>query len=274
MKLLLFFFSIFPALAFAGATPPPLSPNLSPWMGNLWEFKCHTSYSCQHYHSISTPSHSILSPSYDHVVDFGLSLSFWPYYDGEMELLLARTHQNSFSFEATRGTLRYSFYDENQGDYFNLVGGGIITLPSGHFLDDPSVAFHGDVNGEVFWTIGKEYACAKGWIALGLGTSNRGKFINHGWYFTRGAIEVNSCHLWQFGLFYDLFYAMGGDSFREPFDGYAGIDHQSIDLGGYIKKQFCFWGVCGINYTYRLHARNFPEKVNVLTLQIEIPFGL
>lgn len=276
-RYILFFLLPFPLCALE------FNPQLAPWFGNVWEFEATAAYHFQHYNTVQSPDRDISHHSNDHFAHFALGISPWPRWDVELELLLASTASNSFGYEAFRATGRYLLFDDILCDPFSLATGVTLTCVADRFLKDFSIPFHGNVNAEFHIAIGKEWAyctflsCTENctwmtrlWALVGIGVANRGLPWGHGII----AAEYNYWDRWQAGVYSDLLYGFGSKDIIEPFKGYASIDHQSVDLGGFFRYRVFPLGSLKADYAYRIHAHNFPEHAHIFTLALEIPFSL
>lgn len=268
MKKIFLFFLLTPSL-FA-------NQYLNPWFSPLWEFESEVGYCYTQGKQVQSPLGDFDAPSRNHSIHMGLGLTPWPYWNGFVELHLTRTSQIPFSYEAALATVRYQWFDDIQGDLFTLVTGITLSLPSSRYLRSFYYPYHGEINGELFATLGKEWMRGydwwmRSWILGGWGIANRGQ----GWFHTYAALEFQA-HPFEWGMFTEALVGLGSQDLipATPFKGYASIAHRSLDLGGFLRTQLGYVGTLSLIGWFNAYAHNFVLHEWNIELTFEIPFSL
>lgn len=260
---------------------PLLATNYIPWFSPLWEFQGNISFFFNPEKTIQSPKGNFNDPSKDYTLHLSLGLTPWPYWNTEVELFLTRTSDIPFSYEAVFATVRYEWLDDIRGDPLCLTTGLTLSFPGNRFLRDFSVPYHGEINGELHITVGKEWACQKEWWmriwALGgWGIANKG----NGWIHGMAFLEFQSFYLLpcplQWGAFTRGVFGLGPNDILPyvPFEGYAPIDHRSIDLGGFARYKIGSIGTFSLLGWYNVYARNFVIHDWGIRANLLVPFSL
>ncbi len=247
-----------------------------PWFSPLWEFQGRASYLFDCEERIQTPKGSFDASTSNHTFHTSLTLTPWPYWSGEVELYLSGSSRIPFSYEAAFGTVRYQWLNDIRGDCITLVTGLTLSFPGSHFLHDFSYAYHGEVNGELHVTVGKEWACGRtwwtrGWALAGWGIANQGNSWFHGiaaWEFHPRCLEL--------GAFAETLIGFGSDDIipNAPFTGYATIGHRTVDLGAFLRYQMGYFGTLSLYGWGNAYAHNFVEHNWGGSVRLLIPFSL
>lgn len=248
----------------------------APWFSPLWEIQGDIGVFYTRDKTVQSPKGSFHDPSHDYTLMGSLGITPWPYWNVQVDVCMSRTKEIPFSYEAVYGTVRYQWLDDIRGDPLALVTGVTFSFPAERYLHSYRFAFHGEVNAELHATIGKEWACGdnwwmRGWALGGLGFANRG----NGWLHGIAVWEFNpKCFGW--GVFTEALYGLGSQDIipNVPFEGYASIDHRTVDVGGFLNYELDYLGELTCLCWYNAYARNFILHNWGLALNLLIPFSL
>ncbi|MEM7174584.1 MAG: hypothetical protein AAF443_01460 [Chlamydiota bacterium] len=249
----------------------------SPYFTTLAEFYFRPSYSYRYYPDINRGFNPCNYSSHDHLFDVNLGVRFLPNWEAQAEIDFATTRAMSFGLRRTGLQVRYLFLDDVAGDPVSLVAGAQVFYVPTRNLRDVSSPYHAQGNAELGISIGKEIDRWDHWIAqvytfLGLGIANRG--------FPWARCLVVSTFQWKkrhrVCLFGEGYFGFGNrDRVNvRRFNGYAKIEHHSIDIGLRYSYVFLIWGSLGMQYAYRVYAHAFPERAHTLTLEYNLPFSI
>ncbi|MCH9626662.1 MAG: hypothetical protein S4CHLAM2_02880 [Chlamydiales bacterium] len=247
-----------------------------PWFSPLWEFQGRLSYLFDKERQVQSPLGNFNAPSNDYTFQFSLGLTPWPDWNAEVELFLTHTSDIPFSYLAALGTIRYQWLDDIRGDPISLVTGVTFSFPGSRELRDFSFPFHAEVNGEFHVTMGKEWSCHREWWlrvwALGgWGIANQG----NGWLHGIGALSIKPSSL-EWGVITEALVGLGPNNITPnvPFEGYASIDHRTVDLASYLSHHLGCWGTLRVMGWYNVYAHNFLENYWGVGATLLIPFSL
>lgn len=268
LKIFLLFFLL--AVLQAEAT------NFQPWLGNIYEFELRPSVMYQNYSHLSSGSHSNKYSSNDFFLNGSVAnaLETWGV---ELEATGAWTRKQNGDLDQLKLTGRYIWSDDIAGDALSVATGLSYTQAFTDSLKDVSSFHHGRCEGELFVSIGKEYsldACwnSRWWSILGIGSS-----VARGSPWIRFNIAYEKC--WQdkheMRAFVHSLWGLGEKRLHlSHFEGYGSVQHQSIDLGLRYTCLIDFFGSASLQYSYRVHARNFPESAHQILAEVLYTFGL
>lgn len=212
--------------------------------------------------------------SNDHFLHLSGSIPY-DVYSGELELTGAATRHRTFGFDDLRLTGRFQILADCIDDSQSLVIGATAIQAIKQSVHDIGSFHHGKIEGLLHASFGKEFTCQQFWTErywgmLGLGSADVGSPWLQG-------MLVWDRNLWdthQFRLFAKGLYGFGGNTLRiRHFKGYGPIAHRSIDIGARYDYTLYWYGTWGIEYAYRVYARNFPCQTNLLQFHFEIPLG-
>jgi hypothetical protein len=194
----------------------------------------------------------------------------------EIEVTSAYTRKQNGGVDQFKINGRYILRDDVAGDPLSLAIGASLTKAFWSSLKDVSSFHHGLGEAELFVSFGKERALGLDWGSrlwglAGIGFAERGSPWLH--------FELKSASRWRenhaFTIFLNSLWGLGGKSLqRRHFHGYGSIHHQSIDLGLRYEYFIQFVGELSLEYSYRVHAINFPADVHRLTAEFLYTFGL
>lgn len=247
-----------------------------PWLGNIYEFEFRPSLMYQGYQKISSGSHSKKYSSSDLFLNASLSNAL-PSFGFEIEVLGARTRRQKADVDSVKMTGRYVWQDDIAGDPISLVTGLSYIQAFHASLKDISSFHHGFSDAELFISIGREHALESHWTSRWWGVLGIGSAADRGspWFRFDMAYEKCTCEKHAFRVLCNTLWGTGHQRLRlHHFDGYGPVQHQSIDLGlRYTYLLDCF-GSASLEYSYRIHARNFPEYTHHVVAQVLYTFGL
>lgn len=259
---------------------------LSPWFSKQLEIELRSSCLYQAYPAVQSPSQS--HSSKDIFLTFGTEssidsslFSFFGFPDigeisGEIELIFADTHHRPFGFDSAQATLRNLWLNDGIGDPVSLSTGLTIIQACQRSLHDPSSFHHGKFEAEFHLAVGKEHICFSTWTTRwwgigALGTADAGS----PWLRANAAFEWLTQDQRQiFRVFMDTLWGFGQNNFHyKKFHGYGPVRHQSVDLGIRYTYDFDIWGLLGLEYSYRVYAKNFPMETSRLLATYTFPLG-
>ena len=167
--------------------------------------------------------------------------------------------------------------DDISGDRVSLTIGLNIRGAPHHFLTDVSTPYASEFNLELTGSIGKEWSQEGMWTMRTYGFATVG-MGNRGYPWTRELFvwQYNWQDTHRVSLFAEGDFGFGNKQHVnvKHFNGWAKVQHQSIDLGFAYGYKFGVYGLLTASYAYRVFAHNFPEHVNFFTLSYCIPFSL
>ncbi|MCH9611071.1 MAG: hypothetical protein S4CHLAM81_00180 [Chlamydiales bacterium] len=257
----------------------PLSATeLSPYFSPLFEPQLSADYLYQHEKRIETPlgSFDLQNPINNAIFSFGMTV--WPRWNVEAEVLFSSNPATevNFSYQATKLTGRYLLYDQACGDYATVATGATLFAVRSAFLSATSCWFHGNFNSELNISAGREFLYRdewwmRLWAYAGLGMANKG----NPWWHLVSELDLKVCRIIMAPML-ELVYGTGSHDINpaERFPGYAGINHQLINLGLSLKRESIGWGTLMGNFWYNVHARNFPDNYWGLGVTWLYPIGI
>lgn len=272
MKPLFWMLFFFPSLL--------LGTEYAPWFGNVFEFIAEADYGFTRQCRIQSPEGSF--PFFDrvHEAEMSLYISPWPQWDLQGEIFYADDRDHPFSLEAVVLTGRYLWLDELLCSPISLATGVTFFLPRKGFLQDLNFWYHGTTNVEFHLALGKEWtSCcdiekwkSRLWFLAGFGVASRGS----PWLHAVGALDCALSNTLQGGLFTEGLFGLGKkDIYQDkPFEGYASIHHQSVDIGLFLKYQLGVFGYATVTSGYTVYAENYPWHTFFMNVSLKVPFSL
>lgn len=253
------------------------SLKISPWFGNFLEFHIKPRYVLQHYSNVESGINPEGYSSTDNFLGGEFYVRFLPRWEVllESEWNTSRKHNMRFLSTALQG--RYMLLDDFEGDPLSITLMADARYVPSHALQDVSTPYHAEGNLEAGISAGKNFDPGTVWthscyVAGLLGQANRGLPWIH------GVLNYQATYKRQqfFGGYIDGLFGLGKNHFVnvDDFNGYANVNHQSIDLGVFYKYCFRIWGVLEVQYAHRVFARRYPEHTNMLYLSYTLPFSL
>lgn len=254
---------------FAGAT------EFAPWYTPSLVIDAKADYTYQHFCKVKANHHDWEYHAYDHFLHLSGALAY-DVYAGELEVVGAATKFRTFGFDCARLTGRYQMLNDVIGDPVSLVAGITASQAVTQSVHDVSSFHHGKIEGLAHLAIGKEFSCEQFWYArywgyLGFGSAD----VGSPWIQGEAAYERNIWDIHQFKLYVRGICGFGGNTINPyNFNGYGPIAHRSLDVGGrYLYNDF-LCGTLKLEYTQRVHSRNFPKNCHQLTVGYERLIGL
>jgi len=265
-KLLL---SLFPFSLFAFVVDPYLTP--------IAEFEFRPAYSYRYYPSVNHGENPSSYHSHDHLIDLNLGVNFWPNWDFQLQTDFSHTRKLNWGGQRVGMQLRYLLWDDVAGDPISLnVGGQIFYVPTRN-MRDVSSPYHAQGNLEIGVAVGKEIDSTYQWLwrfwgFVGTGIANRGYpwlrpiLTAEGKFQLRHKLKLSAEGYFGFG-----------DRSRvniDDFNGYAKVQHRSIDIELNYTYLFEIWGALGVQYSFRIYAHSFPQHTSIFTAEYRFPFSL
>jgi hypothetical protein len=249
----------------------------APWYGRYLELYPKITYRYQTYQTIDSPVRDLPYTSNDQMLDASLYSSY-DRYALELEIFSAHTRAHTYFLDSLRLTARYQLTDDVIGDAFSSVAGVSLNQVFTKGLDDISFFHHGEVEGELFITVGIECAPQAFWVKrsyalLGLGAGDHGS----PWLHALLALETKRSPSQKMAIYLEALMGCGDKNILKTtdFHGYGAIAHRSLDIKcsweQYIADTHALWKIEG---AYRLFAYNCPKNAFNLYLSIIYPFGL
>ena len=254
-----------------------LTTEYAPWYGRYLELYPKITYRYQTYREIDTPAKDLFYKSNDQMLDASISSSY-DVYALELEVFSADTKAHTYFFDSVRLTARYQLTDDVIDDPFSSTIGVNFNQVSTKGLEDIGLFHHGQVEGELFIAVGKEFAPKDFWVkrsyaVLGLGAGDHGSPWLHGIL----AFEKKFCNSQKIAFSLEGLFGFGDKNIltTKDFHGYGAIAHRSLDLK-------CSWeqfiaqtnALFKIEGAYRLFAYNYPKNAFNLYMSITYPLSL
>ncbi len=256
---------------------PLLALNIEPWFCNVYEFTFSPSYTYSRYPDVQNGIPSLQSPSNDHLIACDIAVPPAPSWEVDADVEFADTPRQSMGLRSIGGQVRYLWLDDVMGDPVSLTTGLSLRGVSKHSVHDVSSPYHSYLNVELNASVGREWERGFHWHLRTYGFAALG-MANHGYPWSRlfATIEGNFNHSHRLALFTEGYVGFGPHPVVniDHFNGYASIQHRSIDLGLPYTYVTEVWGRITLAYTRRLYAQSFPEKVNFFTIAYMLPFSL
>lgn len=257
----------------------------SPWLSTDYELQAKADYAYQSFQNVSSAHGTFHEPLRDHFINFSLGGSYydwdeksdWNFY-GEVGVTWASNKWQMFGVDCFYAAGRYQIMDDvNLADPFSLVIGAVLTKATKHALHNMGSFHHGQFEGGIYLSAGKEFDWHEFWVwrtwgSVGIGVADVGSpWINGSLHLENNFKGAHRAWLFITGL-----YGMGGNSLKPHmhFIGYGPIGHRSLDLGVGYSYTFESEGVLSLAYTHRFYSRNFPSNANLIAISFDYPFSL
>lgn len=248
-----------------------------PWFDELLEFRLDSAYTYSVYSHVQGAHPPLQHTSNDQLLRFDLAVSPLEFLQAQAEIEFADTPRFAWGMRSTGAQLRRQFFDDITGDPFSLTSGLSVRYVPTRALSDVSTPYHAPWDFALTTSIGKEWSNGGpyfsfrtfGQIVIGMG--NRGS----PWLDFLAFFQTNHNDAHRLNVIAASSIGLGGQRTIDidHFGGYARIQHRNIDLGVGYHYHFNVWGELGIDYTYRVYAHLFPERVNFLTASYSLPFS-
>jgi hypothetical protein len=250
-----------------------------PWLPPLWEFESRIGYGYSHTERVQSPSGSFKYNNNYHEVYGSLGMTVWPETNIEAELSFVKSETLPFSYEVFACTARRLLLDELAGDWISATIGVTVALPSARILKDFNYAYHGYFNSELHLALGKEFChtCTMDWGwrlwgLIGMGIAERGSPWTHGLLVFDQALSRKL----RLSLLLESLFGLGNQNIEplQPFEGYASIHHQTVDLAAALHYDIGIYATFSFLGYINLYAHNFTQHTFGCNATLLIPFGL
>lgn len=282
LPLFFIFFLIFIFLLFSVFLLAPRvmeATEYQPWLGNLYEFELRSSFRYQGYSKLASGPRSVNYSSDDLFLNLSLSNAKSEPASGlglELELTQAKTRKQKGEIDQIKLTSRCVLLDDVAGDPIGITVGLSYAQAFPASLKDPSSFHHGLYNSECFLSIGKEQPDdlqwgSRWWGVAGFGVAEKGS----AWLRFRLDYEKRLWERHALRGFVHSLCGLGGKRLHaDCFQGYGPVAHRSIDVGLRYMYFIEYYGSANIEYSYRVHACNFPSRAHQVLMQVLYTFGL
>jgi hypothetical protein len=248
-----------------------------PWLGNVYEFELQSAFAYSVFNKVEGASVQLRHPLHNRVIALDLGLTPSGQFDFQIEGEFAKVESINWGLRSGAVQGRFQFLDDISGDPVSLVMGLNVRGAPHRFLKSVSTPYASEFNLEITGAVGKEWSKEGQWTMRGYGFAAIG-MGNRGYPWTRELLVWQQ--QWQNTHRLTLF-AEGNIGFGPKqhvnvrhFNGWAKVQHQSIDLGLAYGYQLSVYGLLSATYAYRVFAHNFPEHVNFFMLSYCLPFSL
>lgn len=271
-------------LFFSVATPL-CALSEAPWFGDLYQFKAGATTFYEHAGGVhnrkgrENPSFSRKGVIIDLETFYSSAFSETPKpawnFQFEQEIDLGRKQKTAFS--STAVSARKLLFDDVYGDVVSLAVGGNMRFAPRAALVDPLIPYHGIVNAEANFSVGKEFSQYNTWVGRAhffgsLGMCERGSF----WSKTHLYVEANGRDQFQFALFLKGYFGLGGKEKvnLSNFKGWSHIAHRSVDGGILAKYHLREYGHLECELALRMYSKSYTESFKRLSLRYVLPFSV
>lgn len=246
-----------------------------PWFGSLGEVHFRPKYSYSFFDEINPSTNPSDNTLFQNLFGIDLETTIPSEWNWQLELEFANATPVSFTYRSSAIQITKLWLDDVSGDPVSLTTGFSYRDSSNQLRRAFLTPYHARSNFEIHSSIGKEYSYNCYWLFRTYGTFAVGQG-NKGASWLRGDYNLwfnfwDSC---QIRLFAESYWGLGSKPYvpTSEFNGWAEIEHQSIDVGGSFCYQFSFYGKLRMDYLYRIYASNYPEKVHCFILSYNFPF--
>ena len=248
-----------------------------PWYDDVYAFRSNTFFSYSYFHDVDGSTSHLSYPSNNYLTAAGVGFTLSEHIDLDVDLELAQTPRQNFSFRSSALQARYRIYNDIAADLISVVVGVNVRGVSSKSVKDISSPYSSYCNFEMTGAIGKEYSVQESWTmrwswltALGMATQGLP------WIRSVGVFEGNLKDAHQGGMFAEGYFGLSGRNAVSVacFHGWGHVQHESIDLGGFYRYNMGLWGALRLSYSCRVFAHNYPEYEQRGVLNYEIPFSL
>lgn len=251
------------------------SVEYEPWIGTYFEFEWRTALRCQKFHFLACPDSLRSYRSNDLFLNTSLSVAVKPQFSIEAEAVAASTRRQSGGIDHIRINGRYVFLDDIAGDPLTVTFGAGLIQGFNRSYKDKGAFHHGHSEAEIFLSAGKERTEGMRWISrwwgmLGIGCAERGS----PWIRFNASFAQRFKKKHELEIFAHTLWGLGHKNLHPShFGGYGPVQHQSVDLGFAYRYLIDFFGNVAIEYSKRVHVRNFPADAYQLRLSMLYTFG-
>lgn len=248
-----------------------------PWVGDVYEFRADTGFSYSYFNKVQGAKSQPSNPSNNYLVFGGFGFTPSEDIDVDLDVEMARTPRQNFSFRSGAMQARYRFLNDIAGDLVSVVAGFNMRGVGSKSVKDISSPYASYLNFELTAAVGKEHSFESTWTIRGFALAALGIAV-HGYPWMRvfGSFEGNYHDTHRGCVFTEGYFGCGGKDHVnvDHFHGWGGVQHDSIDVGVAYKYKFNLWGILSLAYSCRVFAHNYPEYEQRATIRYEIPFSL
>ncbi len=247
-----------------------------PWFGDVYEFHFLSGYRYSHYSRVQGALVPLKSPSNDQLLFTALDFSFSPEWSVDADLEFAHTPRQDFSFRSTAFQARYLWMDDIVGDAFSFATGLDARFVSEKSVRDISSAYHGNIEFEGNFSLGKEWDSFqfwrfRTWAFASVGIANLGS----PWVKAVFALEGNlqDEHKWAF--FVEGIHGYGKQTRLDidRFKGYGRVRQKALDVKFRYGYRLGVWGTIRLEYERRVLSKRGPKDVNSFIISYLLPFS-
>lgn len=185
---------------------------------------------------------------------------------------------SDWGLKVSEGVLatRYQMTSDIQGDLLSSALNLSVTVPNGGLVKDPQLLYHGDADGELSISLGKEVTKGKYWLLrywsfIGIGAANDSKPWGH---LALGATYNFNSYIHLYVLL-NAYRSFSKESLNlDNFKGYGRIGQKSCDLHVGCRWYQNYYGYLTASLGKRLTARNGPKDNVFARVSYTIPFSL
>lgn len=247
-----------------------------PWLGNWLEFEA--SIFQTHTESSHVDTSHGKKPHFLHLEKSTASLEFMPLENlsTEVAIDLAKTHKESYGFEALTFGSRYNLLNDLVGDPVSLTAGLAFTLSTAHRIKDLSSTENGIFQTKLNIACGREFDYSDSgywhlWANGYLGAASSGSpWLGAELHIERAIVDTH-----YFDLFLQAEKGLSPHKLHNlcSFQGYSKIGYQYEEISLKYSYKKVALGSCFLQVTKRLHARYCPTDSWSVMLGVDIPFS-
>jgi hypothetical protein len=249
---------------------------MSPWLGNLYEFEGAVSQERRHSSHLTTEDGTVSKSLHSNVTT--LSLGFTPKEDigVGLELAMAESQSVGYSFDALRGQVRYNLLNDLTDDPISLTAGVSGSVSPMRHVHDLSTQNHGHIEGQFDLAAGFEFGYAdksfwRTWAGGYTGVADKGApWLGGSLHLER---HISDTHTVGAFLLAEKGFSKHKLHHAPDFRSWAQTGYSYDEVG--LEYTYTFFGVasCQAKISKCLHASNCPSGVWSFLLAVNIPFS-
>ncbi|MEI6242759.1 MAG: hypothetical protein WCP39_05070 [Chlamydiota bacterium] len=247
-----------------------------PWFGNVYELYFTSKYAFSRYTKVNRALPTSHYRSNDNLLYFDLDFPFSSNWSVDGDVDFFGSSKQKFNFRSGALQLRYLLLDDIVGDPVSISIGVNVRGVSQNGLYDVSTPYHGRVEGQVHFAIGKEFAHMDEWKFRIWGFGNLG-FSSTGspWLKEIFSMEGNIEDTHLVGTLVEAMQGYGKRDhvYIDHFQGYGKYRQRIIDVSLWYGRRFGEWGSLRLEYKRRVFARVAPAGVNTFAITYMLPFS-
>lgn len=250
--------------------------DMSPWLGNLYEFEGAVQQEHRHSSHLATDDGIVSKKLHNNMTTF--SIGFTPNQDVGVaaELICAQSQKFGYNFDALRGRVRYNVLDDLVDDPISLTAGLSGSIAPMRRVKDLSTQNHGHVEGQLDLAAGFEFGYAdksywRTWTNGYTGIANKGApWLGGSLHLEK---HINETHTLGAFVLAEKGFSKEKLHRASDFTSWAQIGYSFNEIGFDYSYTFYSVGTCQAKVSRRLHASNCPSGVWSFILVICIPFS-